>query len=134
MDALLQECYQCLPQKTMAFFLAVAQNYNAKWIVKLDDDVYLIPPRLAAVASQWDEIGAQYVGCMKHGDVHTESDHKWFEPTWKLLPMRAHLNAYGSIYGLSGDVADRVVRKNSHILRHLGNEGVWQTFVGVLML
>lgn len=114
----------------MAFFLAVAQNYNARWIVKLDDDVYLIPPRLAAATSQWDAMGAEYIGCMKHGDVHTDVDHKWFEPTWKLLPRRAHMNAYGSIYAVSGDIAARVLGKNGNKLRHLGNEGGWRMIFG----
>lgn len=119
-----QECYRCLPQKTQAFFLSVALNYNAKWIVKMDDDVYLMPPRLLAAASQWSDIGAQYVGCMKQGDVHTANNDKWFEPAWKLLAERYHLNAYGSIYALSGDVVSRVLQQNGNKLRQLANEGM----------
>lgn len=120
----MQECYRCLPQKTLAFFLAAAQEYNVKWIVKLDDDVYVKPPRLEVAASQWEKIGAEYVGCMKHGKVHTESSHRWYEPAWRLLPQDAHMNAYGSLYALSGRAVDLAVTRNGGNLRQLGNEGV----------
>ena len=43
------------------------RHYEADWILKLEDDVYLSPSRLLAATSQWSAAGAQYVGCMNHG-------------------------------------------------------------------
>ena len=68
---LVQECYRCLPDKTLAFFMLVHKRYNAKWVAKIDDDVYLTPNRLLRVLAQWDSINADYVGCMKTNEVCT---------------------------------------------------------------
>jgi hypothetical protein len=44
------------------YFRAVAQAYDADWVVKVDDDVYLAPQRLLAAAGQWDQMGAGGAG------------------------------------------------------------------------
>lgn len=73
----LQECYKCLPDKTLSFLLTVRKNYDAKWVVKLDDDIFLAPERLPHALQQWDAVGADYIGCMKNGGVHGNDDDKW---------------------------------------------------------
>lgn len=51
--------------------MLVHKRYNAKWVAKIDDDVYLTPNRLLRVLTQWDSISADYVGCMKTNEVCT---------------------------------------------------------------
>jgi hypothetical protein len=65
----LQEDYRALPNKTRTFFRTVTQQWDPDWVIKMDDDVYLNTARLLHAARQWDVMGAQYVGCMKHGVV-----------------------------------------------------------------
>ncbi len=65
----LQEHYSQLTNKTRTFFKSVDAQYNADWVLKMDDDVYLNPTRLLAAVAQWERMDAQYVGCMKHGVV-----------------------------------------------------------------
>ncbi len=36
----------------------MGEAYDADWVVKMDDDVFLAPQRLLAAASQWDRMGA----------------------------------------------------------------------------
>lgn len=78
--ASLQEDYRALPNKTRTFFRAVTQQWDPDWVIKMDDDVYLNTARLLDAARQWDVMGAQYVGCMKHGVV-------WRQPG--ALPVEA---------------------------------------------
>jgi hypothetical protein len=127
----LVEAYNGLPNKTRTFFNAVGRAYQAGWVVKLDDDVYLMPQRLPLVAQQWGRMGAGYVGCMKHGDVWKKPGTRWYEPRNLLIGKAYYLHAYGSIYVLSGDVVERVVVRNFDNLRLLANE---DTTVGVWML
>lgn len=119
----LQECYTCLPQKTVAFFDMVATAYYADWVVKMDDDVYLNPHRLRLAIKQWSRMNADYIGCMKHGLVHGDPTSKWFEPAMILVGREYHMNAYGSIYVISGRVIDEVIIPNKDRLRKLANEG-----------
>ncbi|GLC41799.1 hypothetical protein PLESTM_001240900 [Pleodorina starrii] len=128
----LQECYSCLTNKTRAFFAAALAAFpSVRWLVKADDDVYLIPHRLPAAAEQWERIGAGYIGCMKHGKVYSEEGTRWYEPLHLLLGPTYYLHAYGSAYVLSAEAARRVIVRNYHNLRLLRNE---DTAVGAWML
>ncbi|PNH08278.1 putative beta-1,3-galactosyltransferase 14, partial [Tetrabaena socialis] len=128
----MQECYHCLANKTRAFFSAALDMYpSLRWIVKADDDVYLVPQRLPAAAVQWERMGAGYVGCMKRGKVWTEAGARWYEPQHLLLGPTYFMHAYGSAYALSAPVVRRVIQRNYHHLRLLANE---DTSVGAWML
>lgn len=56
----LDDSYRALPRKSLLFFRHVGRHYNARYIVKVDDDVYLQVPRLMAAVQQWSsyEVGA----------------------------------------------------------------------------
>lgn len=118
-----QECYRCLPKKTTSFFVTVHEHYDADWVLKMDDDVYMAPARLPLAMEQWQYMGVEYIGCMKHGDVHLAPDSKWYEPAWRIVGFRNHLHAYGSIYALSGRVVSQVLVPNAKLLRYIANEG-----------
>lgn len=64
-----QECDNCLQEKTLAFLLAVHKHYDAKYIVKVVDDVYVNPSRLLQATPQWLTTHADYIGCMKADEV-----------------------------------------------------------------
>jgi hypothetical protein len=81
----------------------------------MDDDVFLNPSRLLAAAKQWDKMGAQYVGCMKHGYPWKLPGSRWYEPSHLLVRYTYWLHAYGSVYAIAGLVARWVVLPHSHI-------------------
>ena len=56
----MQEAYYYgLANKTRYFFQQVIQSYpNVTWVVKADDDVYLMPYRLLQAARSWQAAGA----------------------------------------------------------------------------
>ena len=58
-----QEDYLELSQKTLLFLRTVLKTYNPKYILKVDDDVYIRPDRLPAAAAQWSSIHAGELGC-----------------------------------------------------------------------
>lgn len=51
---MLQDTYKSLTNKTRLFFRTIYEAYPAlEFVVKVDDDVYLLPPRLLMAADQW---------------------------------------------------------------------------------
>ena len=54
----LQENYANLANKTRTFFALVGHLYDTDWVVKMDDDVYLMPQRLNMAMKQWDKMEA----------------------------------------------------------------------------
>ena len=48
-----QEQYNSLTNKTVAFFKLVTSKYSPQFIVKADDDVYLRVDRLPHAVKQW---------------------------------------------------------------------------------
>jgi hypothetical protein len=57
--------------------MTVHSQYDADWVVKLDDDVYLQGTRLLLAIEQWEAMNVDYIGCMQHGDVLQEADHRY---------------------------------------------------------
>ena len=48
-----QEDYLSLPNKIISFLRFVSANYDAQYILKIDDDVYLRLDRLPHAIPQW---------------------------------------------------------------------------------
>lgn len=116
-------CSSCMVEKTIAFYRAAATRFDARWVIKADDDVYLSPLRLPAAAAQWDRMGAEYVGCMKQGVVQNQPDHRWFEPAAVLLGTKYYMHGMGGVYVVAGNVVTDVLAPNAHLLRRLSFEG-----------
>ena len=53
-----QEAYLDLAKKTLAFFSTATRLYDADYIIKVDDDVFLRLDRVPAVLRQWADLGA----------------------------------------------------------------------------
>ena len=51
----LQEAYLSLTKKTLVFLQEVTQHYDADYIIKVDDDVFLRVDRVPTVIAQWKE-------------------------------------------------------------------------------
>jgi galactosylxylosylprotein 3-beta-galactosyltransferase len=54
----LQDTYQRLTFKTVAFWRAVSSQYSVKYVVKVDDDSYVRLDRLTIALGQWAEMGS----------------------------------------------------------------------------
>ncbi len=64
-----QEAYLSLTQKTLAFLSYVTRHYDADYVIKADDDIYLRVDRVPAAIQQWKDVQAGYIGCMKTGEA-----------------------------------------------------------------
>lgn len=119
-----EEEYLKLKYKTLAYFEAAFQLFEADYYVKADDDIYLRPDRLATLLAKERTHALTYIGCMKKGPVITDPKMKWYEKSANLLGNTYFLHAYGPIYVLSaGVVASLTVTKNNS-LRMFINEDV----------
>ena len=120
----LQEGYGSLTNKTLTFFRLVTQLYDAEYIIKADDDVYLRIDRVPAAIVQWKDAKADYVGCMKNGPVFTSHLYRWYEPQHTLLGNTYFTHCWGTIYALSGRAASMLCSLDPATLRYFANEDV----------
>jgi len=119
------ESYKNLAWKSHHFFLAVHRYYNADYVVKIDDDVYLRPDRLMAGIRQYTANKQDYIGCMTQGTIVRNATRKWFEPQHARLGDGNYFtHALGPLYILSGRAIDLVASLPMHNLRHFINEDV----------
>ena len=125
------EDYHNLVTKSREFFRKVMTSYSPKYVVKVDDDVYLQLPRLSAAVKQWDSMQVDYTGCMKRGEVQKNPLYKWFEPQHALLGGEYFSHAWGSLYVLSGRAASDISSMTRSVLRRFENEDVT---IGLYML
>ena len=54
----MQDIYQRLTFKTVAFWEVVSTLYNVNYVIKVDDDSYVRLDRLSIALSQWANMGA----------------------------------------------------------------------------
>ncbi|KAI8103077.1 hypothetical protein M9434_005862 [Picochlorum sp. BPE23] len=128
----LSETYANLAEKSHAFFKVVMSLYDPTYIVKVDDDVYFKLSRLPSIVQHWTSIGADYIGCMKTGEIQMDPKFKWFEPQHTLLGDASYFaHTWGSVYVLSGAAAQAMLEINKEHLRFFANEDVT---VGAWML
>ncbi|CAA6672933.1 unnamed protein product [Spirodela intermedia] len=120
----IEEEYSKLPYKTLAFFKAAYQLFDAKFYVKADDDIYLRPDRLSQLLARERPHSQTYLGCMKKGPVFTDPKQKWYEPLYRLLGTEYFLHAYGPLYALSSDVVASLATLRNNSFRMFSNEDV----------
>jgi hypothetical protein len=71
------EKYNNLPLKLLRFLEAgLAAHPTARYLLKVDDDVYFLPEQLQPAVGQWTERGADLVGCFMQGKK-VNSYNKW---------------------------------------------------------
>ncbi|KAK7831195.1 putative beta-1 [Quercus suber] len=93
-----------LPYKSLTFFKAAFELFEADYYVKIDDVIYLRPDRLAILLAKERTHPLTYIGCMKKGPVITDPKMKWYEKSGHLIGNEYFLHAYGPIYVLSAEV------------------------------
>lgn len=118
------EQYLKLPYKTLAFFKAAFELFEADYYVKADDDIYLRPDRLATLLAKERSHSLTYIGCMKKGPVITDPKLKWYEKSGHLIGSEYFLHAYGPIYVLSAEVVASLAIARNNSLRMFSNEDV----------
>ncbi|XP_052210012.1 probable beta-1,3-galactosyltransferase 12 isoform X1 [Diospyros lotus] len=119
-----EEEYLKLPYKTLAFFKAAFDLFEADYYVKADDDIYLRPDRLATLLAKERSHSRTYIGCMKKGPVITDPKMKWYEKSGHLIGSEYFLHAYGPIYVLSAEVVASLAITRNDSLRMFNNEDV----------
>ena len=75
----LQERYHSLTSKTLAFMKAATALYDARYIVKIDDDVYLRTDRLPYALQQYEDAGA---GGALHQDIGSIDNIAYAAQSW----------------------------------------------------
>ncbi|KAK9840978.1 hypothetical protein WJX81_003632 [Elliptochloris bilobata] len=106
--------YKTLAFKTLAFWQLVIEQYNARYIIKVDDDNYVRLDRLAIAVRQWEESGAEYVGCFKIRNAADERlaqrSHRWYDPHHKVFLGDDTRYAEGPFYVIHGRVIEGIMR------------------------
>jgi hypothetical protein len=122
-----QECGkpQCIVKKLLAFYTKVVALYQAEWIVKVDDSVYMTPQRLMLAIPQWRAMGAEYVGCMKRGIIIPDrfGPKRRFDRDHVLMGIGHMLNAHSSAFVVHAAVVEDAIVPNAQHLRILSNPG-----------
>eukprot|EP00850_Spirogloea_muscicola_P022699 SM000307S11696 [mRNA] locus=s307:63797:67350:- [translate_table: standard] len=119
------EGYDELPKKTKIYFATVIKHWDADFYIKVDDDVYINVGKMAQMLRTHREKSHVYVGCMKSGEVYSESTQRWHEPEWwKFGDAKSYFrHATGQVYGLSKALA-YYVAINRPMLHEYRNEDV----------
>ncbi|KAF5467990.1 hypothetical protein F2P56_012188 [Juglans regia] len=113
----LEEEYLKLPYKSLAFFKAAFELFDADYYVKADDDIYLRPDRLATLLAKERTHSLTYIGCMKKGPVITDPKMRWYEKSGHLIGSEYFLHAYGPIYVLSAEVVASLATARNNSLQ-----------------
>mmetsp|Transcript_38892 Transcript_38892/g.97693 ORF Transcript_38892/g.97693 Transcript_38892/m.97693 type:complete len:447 (+) Transcript_38892:135-1475(+) len=80
------EVYDNLKLKMMRYFTTVPKLFNARYYLKVDDDTYFRPDRIALVVPQWEKRSADYIGCsMRGGDMMDKPDRRYYDPQRHLI-------------------------------------------------
>ncbi|KAK8914107.1 putative beta-1,3-galactosyltransferase 14 [Platanthera zijinensis] len=131
----MEEEYNKLPYKTLAFFKSAYALFDSDFYVKADDDIYLRPDRLSLLLAKERSNQQTYLGCMKKGPVFTDPKLKWYEPLSYLLGSEYFLHAYGPIYALSTEVVASLISLRNDSFRMFSNEdvtiGAWMLAMNV---
>ncbi|XP_023740518.1 beta-1,3-galactosyltransferase 7 isoform X2 [Lactuca sativa] len=129
------EGYHELTAKTRIFFSTAFAKWDAKFYVKVDDDVHVNLGMLATTLGRYQSKQRVYTGCMKSGPVLSQKNVKYHEPEyWKFGEEgnKYFRHATGQIYAISNDLA-AYISTNQPILHKFANEdvslGAW--FIGL---
>ncbi|GAB2265120.1 Hydroxyproline O-galactosyltransferase HPGT1 [Dionaea muscipula] len=119
------ETREALPRKTMLFFAHVADNWEAQFYAKANDDVYVNVDALGNTLAVHMDKPRVYIGCMKSGEVFSEPSQKWYEPDWwKFGDGKSYFrHASGEIFVISLALA-RFVSINRSNLRTFAHDDV----------
>ncbi|XP_021840060.1 hydroxyproline O-galactosyltransferase HPGT1 isoform X1 [Spinacia oleracea] len=123
-----------LPKKTMFYFAHVADNWEAEFYAKVNDDVYVNVDALGNTLAAHVDKPRVYMGCMKSGEVFSEPNQKWYEPEWwKFGDGKSYFrHASGKIFVVSQALAKFVSINRSKLRTYAHDDvsvGSW--FIGL---
>ncbi|CAO2838693.1 unnamed protein product [Amaranthus hypochondriacus] len=123
-----------LPKKTMFFFAHVANNFEAEFYAKVNDDVYVNIDALGNTLAAHVDKPRVYMGCMKSGEVFSEPNQKWYEPEWwKFGDGKSYFrHASGEIFVISQALGKFVSINRSNLRTYAHDDvsvGSW--FIGL---
>ncbi|CAJ2667554.1 unnamed protein product [Trifolium pratense] len=113
------------PEKAKLFFAHAADEWDAEFYAKVNDDVYVNIDALGATLATHLDKPRLYIGCMKSGEVFSERNHKWYEPEWwKFGDKKSYFrHASGETYVISRALA-KFISINRSILRTYAHDDV----------
>ncbi|XP_059667173.1 hydroxyproline O-galactosyltransferase HPGT1-like [Cornus florida] len=114
-----------LSKKTMLFFAHAADNWDAEYYAKVNDNVYVNIDTLGNALAAHVDKPRVYIGCMKSGEVFSERSHKWYEPDWwKFGDAKMYFyHASGELFVISQALA-KFISINRSILRTYAHDDV----------
>lgn len=114
-----------LPSKPKLFFIHAAEQWDAEFYVKVNDDIYVNIDALGTVLANQLDKPRVYIGCMKSGEVFTEQTNRWYEPDWwKFGNSKSYFrHASGEMYAISRALAQFILINRS-ILRSYAHDDV----------
>ncbi|WOK95733.1 hydroxyproline O-galactosyltransferase [Canna indica] len=112
-------------EKTKLFFIHAAETWDAEFYAKINDDVYVNIDALGAMLANHLDKPRAYIGCMKSGEVFSESSQKWYEPEWwKFGDGKSYFrHASGEMFLISRALA-QFISINRSILRTYAHDDV----------
>ncbi|KAG2500741.1 hypothetical protein HYH03_001505 [Edaphochlamys debaryana] len=112
-----EDRYDNLSNKTRVYLREVLRQYpNVDYVVKMDDDVLILPERLLMAADSWTAMGADYVGCANKVQPDADPASRYYNPHHRLVKTYP-LYFHGSNYMLSGRIVRDVILPNFDNLR-----------------
>ena len=118
--------YDSLGHKTLAGLIWFDKNVNYSYLLKCDDDTFVIPDKIEDELLQRDSSQGLYWGYFA-GDNPPFREGKWAEPNWKFCDYYFPY-AYGGGYVLSADIVHRVVVNADAMIVYKNEDasvGVW---------
>ncbi|XP_009598325.1 hydroxyproline O-galactosyltransferase HPGT1-like isoform X2 [Nicotiana tomentosiformis] len=112
-------------KKTKLFFVHAAENWDAEFYAKVNDNIYVNIDAVGAVLASHLDKPRVYIGCMKSGEVFSQPENKWYEPEWwKFGDGKSYFrHASGEIFAISKALA-QFISINRSILRTYGHDDV----------
>lgn len=114
-----------LPKKTKLFFAHAADNWDAEFYAKVNDDVYVNIDALVTMLEAHLQVPRTYIGCMKSGEVFSDVGHKWYESDWwKFGDGKSYFRyASGEMYVISRGLA-KFISINRSLIRTYAHDDV----------
>ncbi|KAL3524378.1 hypothetical protein ACH5RR_017212 [Cinchona calisaya] len=112
-------------KKTKSFFAHAAENWDANFYAKVNDDVYVNIDAFGNTLAAYMGKPRVYIGCMKSGEVFSEQSHRWYEPDWwKFGDGKMYFwHASGEMFVISNALA-KFISINRSILKAYAHDDV----------
>ncbi|KAG0621897.1 hypothetical protein M758_3G056900 [Ceratodon purpureus] len=115
-----------LSLKSKSYFSTAVKQWDSDFYVKVDDDIFVNIDMLGTTLAKYRDTPRVYLGCLKSGEVVSDSSSQWYEPEWWKFgneKSQYYLHASGQIYCLSKALA-QYININSASLHAYKNEDI----------